>query len=111
MARLVGRLDITQADLTRHSAILGATKPIRRWGSWTAAVRAAGLVPNRYTDQDLLNNLHRLTVKLGRRPRGPDVAGEAQIERWPTLQTYEYRFGSWSRALSAYDAWTASAGS
>ncbi len=46
-----------------------------------------------YTEQEMLDTLRRLAEELGRSPVGKDLIG-----RGPSIGTYYYRFGSWTRA-------------
>ena len=71
----------------------------RRFGSWRAALEAAGFDPDadRPSDDDLLAELHRLYRELEKVPSILDVEDESPHS--PT--TYQNRFGSWSEALEA----------
>lgn len=80
----------------------GVTTIIRRFGSWNAAVEAAGLettVERNIPDKKLFSALYDLWVALGRQPSYSEV-------QKPTCQfhvaTYERRFGSWRQALEAF---------
>ena len=73
----------------------------RRFGSWSEAVRKAGLVPRprgvkRFTDDELLDLLRMAAVKLGRTPRVIELKG---MDDYPSPVTYTKRFGSWDDAV------------
>ncbi|SNR41542.1 homing endonuclease associated repeat-containing protein [Halorubrum vacuolatum] len=74
---------------------------VRRFGSWRAAVEAAGFEPRgvagRIPRGELLADLHRVCERVGRRPTAADVREHGAY----ALATYQRRFGSWSAALEA----------
>jgi 5-methylcytosine-specific restriction endonuclease McrA len=80
----------------------GVTTVIRRFGSWNAAVKAAGLkttVERKVSDEKLFSALYDLWVGLGHQP----VYSEVQKPACPFhVATYERRFGSWRSALEAF---------
>ena len=86
-------------DMREHGAHAPQTY-LARFGSWNAALEAAGFEPrspNRVSTDDLLADLHRLRDELGRRPTATDVVeGGAH-----GIATYQRRFGSWSAAVVA----------
>lgn len=80
----------------------GVTTIIRRFGSWNAAVEAAGLettVERNIPDKKLFSALYDLWISLGRQPNYSEVQKPAcQFH----AATYERRFGSWRQALEAF---------
>lgn len=77
----------------------------RRFGSWFKALELAGLEKTRNLDiptDDLFANLAEVWLKLGRQPRYVDIEGE--VSRF-SAGTYEYRFGTWRKALEAFVRW------
>lgn len=80
----------------------GVTTVIRRFGSWNAAVKAAGLettVERNVSDEKLFSALYNLWVALGRQPNYSEVQKPAcQFH----VTTYERRFSSWRQALEAF---------
>ncbi len=50
--------------------------------------------PQKYTEQDLIQNLKALAEKLGRTPKSTELT-------YPSIGTYNKRFGSWNNALRA----------
>jgi len=77
----------------------------RRFGSWNAALAAAGLsLANRVgiQDEDLFENILRLWQHYGRQPRRRELAlPPSTISQSP----YSRRFGSWGTALEAFVAY------
>lgn len=80
----------------------GVTTVIRRFGSWNAAVEAAGLdttVERNVADEKLFSALYDLWVGLGRQPSYSEVQKSACPFH---VATYARRFGSWRGALEAF---------
>ena len=71
-----------------------------RFGSYNAALQAAGLELNRtfYSDEDLLDQLRALTKELGRTPRIRDVNVASNCA---SSGVFRKRFGSFTAALEA----------
>lgn len=74
----------------------------KRFGSWNAALEAAGLSTNRsyceYTDEELIELLKAKAERDGRVPSIRDVNAD---DNMPNATTYYTRFGSWNAALEA----------
>lgn len=73
---------------------------IEVFGSWDAALKAAGLNPadigtKKYPDTVLLDELQRLAQDLGRPPTQQDMNEHGEYSD----TTYQQRFGSWNNAL------------
>jgi hypothetical protein len=104
-AKAIGKDTITIAEYEG----IGKSHPStirRRFGSWSKALKLAGLQPSRskigITDEELFENIKLLWMTLGRQPRYSEVkAPSSQF----SAGTYENRFGSWSKALRAFVAW------
>lgn len=86
------------------------TAASKRFGSWNAALKAAGLqqlnevnIP----DEDLHRNIGKVWVSLGRQPRRREMLQplSAYSER-----PYTRRFGSWRLALEAFIRWAETSG-
>jgi len=104
-AKVIGRDTITIAEYGE----IGKSHPStfqRRFGSWSKALKLAGLQPSRtnkpITDDELFENIKSLWISLGRQPRYTEVkAPSSQF----SAATYENRFGSWSKALREFVVW------
>lgn len=73
-----------------------------RFGSWNAAILAAGLEPNlRQHNQiprdELLDELQRLADELGRTPKTTEMKKSGEF----SPHTYKERFGSWNDSVEA----------
>jgi len=69
----------------------------RVFGSWSNAIREAGLAPYyNMTDEEVLNYLIQFYEINGRPPSENDFKYDP---RYPSFGTYVNRFGSWQRAL------------
>lgn len=74
-----------------------------RFGSWTKALKKAGLSitpsQSRYSDEDLFENLLNVWTYHGRQPTITEInASPSKI----TGNTYSNRFGNWRKALEAF---------
>ena len=73
-----------------------------RFGSWGAALQAAGLrvnIDRGLSDAQLFENLAEVWRKLGRQPIGRDLVKSQGVSRYSS-GAYEARFGSWNRRCS-----------
>lgn len=76
----------------------------RRFGSWNAALEAAGLPVThlwKVPDRMLFENLAHVWRKLGRQPTGRALTNRDGLSRF-SYSTYKKRFGSWHKALRAF---------
>ncbi|MHB9288155.1 homing endonuclease associated repeat-containing protein [Halobacteriales archaeon Cl-PHB] len=70
----------------------------RRFGSWNQALEAAGLEPHRNTgidDEDIVDEIQRLTDELDRRPTVSDMLDVGKYSQTAVTN----RFGNWNEAL------------
>jgi Homing endonuclease associated repeat len=93
-----GQPTITMHDL-RSSDLLSERVVIKRFGTWRAALEAAGLQLSsrgrRWTDEDYFENLLTVWTHYGRAPR------YGEMDKPPSRISsgaYESKFGSWGRA-------------
>ncbi len=74
---------------------------INRFGSWNAALAAAGLETRprvTRTDKELLDALRKLAAELGRTPLSKEMLVQRGL---PSPGAYQKHFGSWNAALEA----------
>lgn len=102
VAKVVGSGYLTRNDVTRQSDLIGLGVVTSRFGSFAAAVAAAGLeqssMANRWTEQDYIDNLRTVAAHLDRTPIQEDM------NRPPskiTGDSYRHKFKSWETALGA----------
>jgi hypothetical protein len=77
----------------------------QRFGSWFKALELAGLEKTRklnIPDEDLMENLAKVWLRLGRQPRYKDMQSEVS-EFGP--RPYERVFGSWRKTLEVFVDW------
>jgi hypothetical protein len=83
----------------------GVRTVLRKFKQWNIALQKAGLeAPNRQhiPDEELFENLASAWTKLGRQPYGRDLDKTDNLSSF-SLGTYEKRFGSWNKALLAFE--------
>lgn len=90
---------IRERDLRRHGNH-AAQVYARRFGSWHAAARLAGLTPvwswRPHSDQECIDNLRLVWTALGRPPRAHEMNRPPSTVR---AQVYQRRWGGWLKAL------------
>lgn len=103
VARLLGTSVITRVDVRTHSDLLGDRITANRFGSWKAAVEAAGLelspMGRRWTDSDYYENLLAVWTHHGRAPTYTEMN---QPPSRITKGAYASKFGTWGRAKLAF---------
>ncbi|MCA1636920.1 MAG: HNH endonuclease [Acidobacteria bacterium] len=85
---------------TYHSTTL-----TRRFGNWFKSLGLAGLSKTRnlnISNEDLFQNLVEVWATLERQPKYQDLTS---LNSKFSVGTYEYRFGSWRKALEAFVKW------
>ena len=105
VAELLGKKTITALEYTDKGTI-GVRTVLRKFGQWNMALKKAGLeTPNRQNipNEELFENLVNAWTKLGRQPFGRDLDNMDSISEF-SRGTYENRFGSWNKALTAFAA-------
>jgi hypothetical protein len=98
---LLGKKNLTEMDY-KESGKYGVTTIIRRFGSWSAATKRAGLRKSRasnITKADLFQNLEHVWIMLGKQP----TYGQMQQPRSAFhAKSHERKFGSWRKALEEF---------
>lgn len=107
VAAKLGKETVSKAEFDEHSTF-GYDAVISRFGSWKAAIKAAGLEENplghRYSDEACFENLFNVWVSHGRPPKYREMWDHpSEITGKPYL-----RFGSWTKALRRFVDWAES---
>jgi hypothetical protein len=104
-AKVIGRDTITTTEYEEIGKVHPCTFS-RRFGSWSRALRLAGLQPTGWrrgiTDEELFENIRSLWISLGRQP------GRSEVKKPKSqfsVKAYQNRFGSWVKALKAFVVW------
>lgn len=106
LRRVAADLDtatLTREQFRQHAAGVSDAGVTRRFGSWSEAIRRAGLelapLGRRWTDDDYFENLLAVWTNYGRAPT------YAEMNRPPSRITngaYAKRWGTWTRAKAAF---------
>ena len=89
----------TISDIKIPISKYGLKPYVRMFGTWNRAIEKAGYISNHYiyvSENDLINNLKALAIKLGRTPRIYDL--KKPLSKY-TIKVYVAKFGKWIRAL------------
>jgi hypothetical protein len=102
ISKLINKLEITHTEFNENSEIR-ASAIVRRFGSWSKGLKIAGLEPvkigKRYTEIELFDNLVTVWTHWGRQPSMSEMTREPSIIG---TKAYVIRWGSWTKALSAF---------
>jgi hypothetical protein len=103
VAAKVGANTVSVAQYGEHGKF-SVGPYVKIFGSWVAALAAAGLQPNdhfnpRADEESLFENLEKVWQSLGRQPTVNDMF--APLSSY-SADTYKRRFGGWRRALEAF---------
>lgn len=105
IAQLLNKEYITVEDVRNHSRIVSDALIVRRFGSWSAGLKKAGLkispLGRRYSQEDYFENLLNVWTHYGRQPYYREMDEPPSVI---TSGAYEWRFGSWRKALEAFVA-------
>lgn len=96
--------NITQAEFCRITGF-SSNLITKRWGSWAQLRQSVDLGPrarmkNHYTDQEIFEDILQVVIRIHRRPT---FASYKLDGGKISSQTIRNRFGSWERALHAYE--------
>jgi 5-methylcytosine-specific restriction endonuclease McrA len=104
VARKLGVARLRKRDNDGHSPIRSYIH-VQRFGSWTEALRLAGIEPGcrsmPHDGAELFANMRAVWERLGKPPRGADMARPPSRISAPT---YKKRFGGFRRAVAAFFA-------
>ena len=108
--RVAAELNQTFLTIKQYEDLgkFSASTPMRRFGSWSKVLQAAGLhktkiQQNARTETDqLFEDLEEVWTKLGRQPKMSDM-----FEPLSKYSSYAYirRFGTWMKALEKFVAY------
>lgn len=103
IAELIGTTVLRREDILAHSDMLGQKMINSRFGTWKAALEAAGLTISpkgrRWKDDDYFENLLGVWTHYGRVPKS------AEMDHQPSRISsggYIAKFGSWGKAKLAF---------
>jgi predicted restriction endonuclease len=101
VAKQITKNTVTQKTYEKLGEYEYSTQ-IRRFGSWNAALKNAGLEithEQEATEERLFENILYLWTKFGRQPVRSDLATQ---ESSYSQSPYNRKFGSWTKALEAF---------
>ena len=102
VAKQLGKTTITITEYEQYGKYSSGKIP-KRFGSWKLALEASGLKPTGYTisvtNSELLDEIERLWIKLGRQPTSGDI--KTGLSKYG-LTTYLRHFGTWRNALESF---------
>jgi hypothetical protein len=104
IAKLLNKNTVGIEDIRSHSDIMSEWTVRRRFGSWTKAMKKAGLEISEwhkpaYSDEEYFENLLNVWTQYGRQPLyGEMSVAPSKIKAF----TYARRFGNWRKALEAF---------
>ncbi len=103
---LVGKAYLTVSDFNANS-ITSAEAIRRRFGGWPDGLKIAGIAQSElankgWTDSNYFENLATVWTRLGRAPHVREMSAPPSII---SSKAYEYRWGTWRKALTAFVDW------
>ncbi len=102
IAEKLQKSSITHSDFNNNSIYSSATIA-KRFGNWDIAIKEAGLkshIRPPLSEQDMFENILNVWTHYGRQPTYKEMNIKPSII---TGKTYENRFGTWRRALYAFE--------
>ncbi|MEK7858851.1 MAG: HNH endonuclease [Elusimicrobiota bacterium] len=107
LKRVATELSKTSLTASEYSTkgLFGVNTFLRKFKQWNLALQKAGLeAPNRQhiPDAELFENIANTWTALGRQPFGRELEKTYGHSKF-SLGTYENRFGSWNKALMAFE--------
>ena len=108
VAKKINKNTFTTSEYTQYGNY-SITILLKKFGTWNAALKAAGLVPfdhplgggskNKVSQYACLEEIERMWIYLGRQPTVTDIKNG--LSKY-SQHTYERRFGSWRKALEFF---------
>ncbi len=107
VAKLIDTNTITISEYETYGKYSFATI-LKRFTSWdnalvNAGLQGTGLAKIRVSEQEVLEEIERIWVLLGRQPTHTDIVKRG-ISKY-SIDTFKRRFGSWRKALEAFIVW------
>jgi len=103
IARLLGSELMSRSQFRGSGGRMNPETIARRFGDWETAVKSAGLKPAQkskpYTVDDYFDNLLTVWTYYGRQPKHGDMDEPPSCI---TAGAYEYKFGTWRKALLSF---------
>ena len=100
----VNKNSVTRAEYDEKGKFHSSTL-INHFGSWFDALEKAGLeksrTPMNLPEDELFRNLEEIWIKLGRQPKYAEI--QKPFSKY-SVGTYEYRFGTFRKALEKFVA-------
>lgn len=112
MAKLCNKDTVTYADYKKYGRY-SVEHIFKRFSSWDDVLQIAGLKPtgmahHKVSEQELLEEIERMWITLGRQPTSTDIIKNG-VSKY-SIDTYKRRFGGWRKALEAFVEWINSTG-
>jgi hypothetical protein len=103
VARKLGQRTVKRPQYDAQGAYCSLTC-INRFGSWSTALKLAGLEPGRrrWTVEEHFQSLQQAWLALGRQPLLREM--QPPLSKF-TKSAYLRRFGTWQKALAAFALW------
>lgn len=101
VAAKLNKDSVTRVEYNNYGQY-SASGIISNFGTWSKALKVAGLneiIVRNISNEDLFLNIEEIWVKLGRQPKYNEI--EKPFSKYSS-GTYEYRFGTWRKALEAF---------
>ncbi len=101
VANVLGKKSVTQNEY-KSLGKYDSAPLVRNFGSWFKALQSAGLERTRtlgITNEEYFKNLEEIWTKLGRQPNYAEI--QKPFSKY-SAGAYEYKFGSWHKALEAF---------
>lgn len=101
VAKKLGKKSVTRDEYKEHGRF-SPTPLIRHCGSWFSALETAGLNKTReyqISEEEYFKNLENIWRTIGRQPYYSEV--RKPLSKY-SAGAYEYKFGSWRKALEAF---------
>lgn len=101
VANILGVKTLTAKEYNVYGEYYSTTL-LRRYGSWNAVLKLAGMEVNlnrNFSDEELFEEIERIWILLGRQPTTTDIKNGISIF---SLNSFARRFGGWRGALQAF---------